>query len=461
MEYKIKKQDHLKVCILIVSFLTVMILLHLKIENFIFCFEGALIAMFFMCILLFSDDYLNPFIFFFIYSFLGYLDILFVVLKVRIVDSVYPISIYNKSLFIIILWFVFFTIGYYFFKKKRKRINAQKDKSENSIVKKNIDLNIEPNIALFLITFIVAFVIFKIYKSTSSIGGIINAFFNPNFKLFLEQNYLSMFMALCGIIPVLFLDKKKKVTSIISLVLVFILMSLTKRRALTLVYTLVPILTYYNYKIRKIRLKDLAILFIPLMIFVLIIGNIRGVNSGTSETVNNYFVENLSELTRQVEYGKNIPDLLYSMDTGAVEKQHFKYIFNGIITYVPRAIWKDKPMVESATIVTALVYHNSRHVAGHPVGPYGWAYLLFGYSGVIILGFFTGLIVSRFYKLILKKNNLFYYLIYSYSIVKMLEIVTPEAQFKVSFFILCLFGLAFASKILKKKKYNKGNSNEK
>ena len=441
---KINTNSILKLVLLLTIFVVSIIFFNRNISDFTFCFEASIIVCFFSGILIFSKDYMNPFIFFFIYSFLGFLDVILVVVGIRKVDFVYNFDIYNKTLFLMILWFISFSIGFF--------ISTKSKIKKKSKEKKQINLNINPNITLFFSIFVVLYVVYKIIKSTSSFGGIMSAFFNEDFKIFYDQNYLSMIMALCGIVPVLYLSKGKKKMAIITLILTFILMSLTKRRTLTLTYSLVPVATYYNYKVRKIRAKDLALVMVPLAAFVIFIGNIRGVSSGTSAESSNAMLNQLASLTRQVEYGKNVPDLVYGMDYSDVEQQGFKYMFNGIVTYIPRALWKNKPMVESSSIVTSLLYPNQENAAGHPVGPYGWSYLLFGYVGVIILGFLNGLIVQKFYRFILDKNNLFYYLVYSYSIVKMLEIFAPEAQFKISFFILCFLIFVFISKLLEKKK---------
>lgn len=444
-----KKNNLIKLLILVLGLAIVSLFLFSKTDNVQFTLESTLLFSFFGIIILFSKDYLNPFMFYLLFSFLGFLDIILVVIGIRQVSFNHSIGIYNKSLLLMIIWFIFFSLGYFIINAKKN--NKKELKKEKN---KEREFDIDSNVALFFGIVVVLLVIVKVFGSFSTAGGIYNAFFNPKFKIFSDQNYLSMFMALCGIIPVLFLKKGKTKSAIITMILVFLLMSLTKRRTLALVYSLVPFAVYYNYKVKKIKLKHLVFLLIPLSAYVLIIGEIRGVSEGTSNSVENKLVENVADITRQIEYGKNLPDLIYSIDTHKIEFQHFKYFFNGIITYIPRGVWPNKPLVESASIVSKLIYTKSTNVAGHPVGPYGWSYLLFGYLGVIILGFLNGIIVALFFNWIKCKDNLFCYLIYAYSILKMLEFFAPESQFKISFFIIVLFILAFMSKIYRDRWYN-------
>ena len=432
---KIKKRNIMKMLLIMLIDLVIAIYIYALKDNLLFAFQTTVLISFFLSIIAFSKDYMNPFIYFFIYSLLGFLDVVLVVLGARKVIPMYSIDVYNKTLLIMILWFLFFSIGFFIYGKIKYK-NIKKSDS----LKGEKEYTIQLNVIFTFVAIIVFFVLCKVFSFILSTGGIKAAFLSSS-KIFANQNYLSMLMALCGILPVLYLSKRNYKKTIISVVFVFVLMSLTKRRSLAIIYSLLPVVVYYNYKVKRIKINNLIICFIPIMCYVLFIGQIRGVSSGVSSTVDNALLKQLSQLTRQVEYGRNIPDLVNAIDNNKIEYQKFKYIMNGVLTYIPRSIWPNKPQVESAGIVSDLIY-DAENSAGHPVGPYGWGYLSFGYARVIVMAFLNGLIVSAFYKYVRKQDNTIGYLMYAYTIIKLLEIFTPEAQFKVSFFIILLFILA-------------------
>lgn len=434
---EISKTSIAKFVIIILLALIFFVFLQLKVERYIFSILASLILMFFCGILLYSKDYLNPFIFFFLYSFLGFLDVIFIATGLRSPRTIYSIDIYTKTLFIMLLWFVCFTIGYFLYTKFKK--------NDNNVKQSNFKLN---DVIMFMFLGIVlTIVIYKVASSVNSVGGLYNAFFDDNYQIFDDQNYLSMMMALCGIIPVVFLRRKNIIMAIISIIIVFLMISLTKRRSLALIYSLLPFLTYLNFCVKKIKLRYLLLSVVPVIAYILYIGSVRGVSSGSSNS-NNFIISSLCELTRQVEYGDNIPDVIYNIEIGKINFQYFNYTFTGIITYIPRAFWPNKPIVESSSIISSLIYVDSSNVAGHPVGPYGWAYFTFGYTGIVFMGLLTGIIASWLYNKVKTQKNLFYSLIYAYSIVKLLEIFTPEAQFKISFFIIFILFLSLVSSLI-------------
>jgi oligosaccharide repeat unit polymerase len=404
--------------------------------------EVSILFTFFAAILIFSKDYLNPFIMFFIYSFLGFLDIVFVLFDLRITRFTQSEAIYQQTLLIIILWFFSFSIGYFFISKVR--LKRESISSINIIGK--IDFNIKGTIVIIFA--IMGFVFFKLVSTASSVGGLFAAFSTEGYKIFEGQNYLSMIMAIIGVLPVIYLATNNKKKALFMTLFVLFFMSLTKRRSLALINSLLPILIYYNYKVKRIKIKYLLFMTIPIGIYILYIASMRGIAAGASDTISNGLLSNLVEITRQIQYGENIPDMIAALNSGNIVFQGFNYIFNGILTFIPRGIWKNKPLVESAAIVGQMVY--GANVAGHPVGPYGWAYFCFGYYGVVIFGVLNGVIVRRVFEWVKKKNSIFSYLLYSLIIVKLIEIFQPESQFKISFMVLVLVCLSFLSKFFKK-----------
>ncbi|MEC2306273.1 MULTISPECIES: O-antigen polymerase [Heyndrickxia] len=423
---------------LVISFVSILAFMIEKCKyGLIIDLEVTVLGTFFLGVLLFSKDYLNPFVIYYIYSFLGFLDIVFVIFDLRITRFIQTESIYQKTLFIMILWFFAFSLGYFIL----GRIQFSENKRRFIHLLDNFNLNIK--ITIWAIVILMFFVLFKLVLTASSVGGLLAAFTTTGYKVFEGQNYLSMLMALIGILPVLYLASGKRKSAVIATIIIFLCMSLTKRRSLALIYSLMPILTYYNYKVSRIKAKNFLLLLIPVSVYILYIASMRGIASGASQSISNSILGNVVEITRQVQYGENIPDMISAIDSGRIQLQGLNYVFNGILTFIPRGIWSDKPLVESAAIVGQLVY--GADVAGHPVGPYGWAYFCFGYIGVFVFGCINGLIVKKIFDWVKREDSLFSYLFYSLTIVKLLEIFAPESQFKILFLTIILIVLSVFS----------------
>ena len=143
-------------------------------------------------------------------------------------------------------------------------------------------------------------------------------------------------------------------------------------------------------------------------------------------------------LGKYIQYGENLPDLIYSIDNGNVKYQGFKYTFRGISGLVPRNFWKNKPDIDYSSITSKLVYGYDRGY-GQPVGQFGWAYLCFGYFGVILSGLITGVISKKIYDWMRKRNDAFSIGLYSLLIMQIINIFTPESQLKILLFMLFIF----------------------
>ena len=107
--------------------------------NLIFSVEVGIIMFYFSFIVLIYKDRFNPFLFLLISFGLGILDIIFVAFKIRNVQNYYSIHIYEKCLFIIILWLFGFTISYFGFGllKNNKKSKSLKGIINNMINKSN------------------------------------------------------------------------------------------------------------------------------------------------------------------------------------------------------------------------------------------------------------------------------------------------------------------------------------
>lgn len=413
--------------------------------TFIFCLETFILLAFFSIIAFCSKDRFNPFSFFLLSLFLGVLDIIFVVCDVRIVEYKYDIGIYEKSLWLIILWLLGFLIGYFI---KISKKNKKSFKTLRVIDNYMKDANV--NILLLLGLLIQIFIILIVCKTIIEVGGI-NAAIN-NFSVFRynNQGYLATILPLIAIVTIAFWEKGNKKLAIISMVINFILTTLTGRRGITINTVIIPVLVFYNYRIGKITNKQIIALGVPIVIFILFLGSMRNQQVTLGKT-NNNVLNVVASITNTIQYGQNVPDLLYSMKIGKVDFQGGKYLLNGILGMIPRSIWNEKPESDHSLITSRLVYYEDI-TYGKPVGAFGFSYLCFGYIGVIFSGIITGKVTSIIYNWIRKNKSAITILIYSITIQNFIAITNPEAQVKIITLMFVLIVLGILSNLNQKKK---------
>lgn len=420
--------------------------------TFLFFLETFILLSFFSIITFCSKDRFNPFSFFLLSLFLGVLDIIFVLIDVRIVENKYDISIYEKSLLIIIVWLFGFVIGYF--------IKINKDNKKSLKILNVIDRymrNANVNILLILGLLIQLWIMMIICKTIIEVGGI-NAAMN-DFSVFRHNNqgYLATILPLISIVTIAFFEKGNKKLAIISMIINFSLITFTGRRGVTINTVIIPVLVFYNYRIKKISNKQIAMIAMPLVIFILLLGNVRNQQVNLREE-NNQILNIAASITNTIQYGQNIPDLLYSMKIGRVSFQGGKYLLNGILGMVPRSLWKDKPEVDHSLITSRLVYYKEI-TYGKPVGAFGFAYLCFGYVGVIFSGIITGKATSIIYNWIKKNKSAITILIYSITIQSFIVITNPESQVKIITLAFVLIALGIFSNLNQKRKDKRSEQN--
>ena len=401
-------------------------------NRIILSIEMFCLSIYFIFIIYFTKDLFNPSIFFFVNIFLGIMDIYFVAIKFRTVAFYHSIEIYEKSLFLILIWLLTFSCGYKILNRKFL-INEKKKIDEYKNHKFNYSLIY---ISLLFLTFLLVKVILTIKKS----GTI-----SMDLSFFDGQGFMVAMFPLCGFIPICFLEEKKKKCAILSTIVIFLTISLSGRRYVAIITTVFPLLVYYHYKIKKIEVKNLILLAIPIIIFVIIVGHIRLQNSHQVYS-ENPLLNTMITLGKYIQYGQNLPDLVYTIDSKKIEYQGFTYIFRGVIGLIPRSIWVNKPEVDYSNITSQLVYGIDKGY-GEPVGQFGWAYLCFGYFGVIFSGFLTGFIAKLFYKWMREKNNAYSIAVYSLLIMQVINIFTPDSQMKIILFILFILFVSFFNSI--------------
>lgn len=437
---KIKKDSIIKITISIILAFVLASIFFLKAKNatIVFFVEVFILLVFFNVIIFDAKDRFNPFSFFLLTLFLGVMDIIFVVDNIRIVVNKYDISIYEKSLFIIILWLFGFLLGYFIKFYKKNKMSLKISKTVNRYIEK-ADIN-----KLLLIGLAIqSLLILVIIKTIVEVGGIKMAINDFSVFRYKNQGYLASILPLISIVTIAFLERKNKKLAIISMIINFALITLTGRRGIAINTVIIPVLVFYNYRVKKINNKTIFIIGIPIIAFILIIGNLRNQNVSLNNK-NSSILNIAASITNTIQYGQNIPDLLYSIETKKVEFQGGKYLLNGVLGMIPRAVWNNKPEIDHSLITSKLVYYSDISY-GKPVGAFGFAYLCFGYIGVIISGIITGKATSMLYNWLKNNKNTIVILIYAITVQSVLVITNPEAQVKIITLTITLIILSILS----------------
>ncbi|MDN4523949.1 O-antigen polymerase [Fictibacillus fluitans] len=394
-------------------------------------FLVSIIAVFFCSILMYSKNFFNPFIFFFIFSFLGFIDVTLVAAGVRNSLTLVPDYVYTKTLLIMLIWFLTFSVGYGFVFK----ISLKKEFSNKANSIQGADIN--PQIIFLMCGFIFAYSITSTLKTSIKLGGLIQGMSGGG-GAFADQGYLLALLGFAGCLPVMTLYRGKKFQAILYALMVFIGIIMTGRRSMAILTAFIPFLIYWNAKVKRIKLSQIAIIAIPLLFIILFIGAIRTAeNPNFSQTnTDNFYLSQLSILARYNGYGDNIPALVYKLDSGELNFQGYKYAVTGLEYFIPRSLWPNKPKVHSAEIVSNNVFFIGD--TGRPTGPYGWAYFNLGFLGVILSGLFTGIIAGNFYRIVQRKKSVILLCMYGLLILPVLEVFQPESQMKIVLFAVTI-----------------------
>lgn len=412
--------------------------------SFILSIEIFIISFCFICIFFIYKDRFNVFTFLLINSLLGVLDIIFVALKIRMVQNYHSIHIYEKALFMIILWFLTFIVTYKILSKKGLGI-----KFTNTINKIFNYTNIK--MLIIIVGAIYLFVVYKVLMTIIQIGDISLAMENSTIFRYNNQGYLATLISLTAILPICFLEINKNKMAYFSLGIMMVILFLTGRRGLIINSLIIPILVYYNYRKKTITNKQLIMIGIPVMAIVLVLGGARGQAAKTSSS--NDLVETLTNLTVSSQMGENLPDLIYAIDSNIVEKQYFKYLDRGFIGLIPRAIWNNKPeLIDHSMIVGKLIYNNSTY--GRPVGSFGFAYFCFGFFGIIAFAIITSIVAKKFYYWMIENKNCISIFMYAILINYILNIAKPESVMNIIAIFLILIFTSLCAKAFKNNKLN-------
>lgn len=374
--------------ILCVSFFLVYINLNEKYNQSIFISNFILLILisFFM---VFGDKYnysINKLFYLYSYFFLGIAPILQYSYKINFWTNKDILEKeYLKLNIVLIISLMFYQILYYLFsKRKNNKLENYFLKNfslKNKKLKKSL-LIILPLIVLFLTLYRLNF-------------NFILLFFNTNLKSSMSKysqinnliydNFIAIIPFLCLVIFKILKIKNKIIE--IYLLIIFLLVNFPtalSRYAVARVY--IPIIILYSKILRKYFMLNFTIIFGLLYLFPFL---------------------------NQFRYFKSFKSIKFNLDFGMFLEGHFdsyqnflrvineniitngKQLLGVILFWVPRSIWKEKPIGSGAFLAKKanLIYSNIA------MNYFGEGYINFGYIGIILFIIFIAYINAKFDKL--------------------------------------------------------------
>lgn len=242
-------------------------------------------------------------------------------------------------------------------------------------------------------------------------------------------------LILISVVLLIFVTSQSKYTKFLSfrnvscLLLGFVLLvSLGGRNpVIRLFWFVVLMINYYKVKIRPFSLKTIMIIVVPILLFGIFYGQVRSLENPLD--FRNYDKDFLTETFGSA--GKTL--VLY---TGGLERKllatayagkHDKWFgatYRDILTApIPRTMFPEKPPVDDGMYIYSIALGRNvsppmpvkdLSTSSWPVG--NWMGLLnWGFPGLVILSFLSGLIMKASYKAFIATNkNLFLFFVYSY-----------------------------------------------
>ena len=172
------------------------------------------------------------------------------------------------------------------------------------------------------------------------------------------------------------------------LVLGTLLAILTRSRG-QVIYLLFVALIARNYRVRRLTVLHLAIVFILVLAISFSIAQFRG-RKDFSVTRDNMY-ESFGGLF--TEYQATAA-LLSEYETQRLGHFHGRLIFEDLVmSLIPRRIWREKPELYGGVLLTNILVPNRQDGFYYTVGPFGTAFADFGYLGVMLAMLFAGLLL--------------------------------------------------------------------
>lgn len=318
---------------------------------------------------------------------------------------------------------------------------------------------------LLLIIYLLGFLaqVIYIYKS----GGLYQILYNLQGKDFAKGSGYLMSLQILMVISLACLIAKKRKINFITIIglLIYCLPILIFRKRSPILEAVIVLLMIYHYTIHKFKLRDfislksIIILFI-IILFIVTMPLLRRINVLLSIKSIKAFIElgieNILNIFYELSYTAR--DAFIYEHFNISNEYHGSRIINLIFSPIPSRLWNDKPIVDDGMYLCNYVYgfyikppsSDLPIINSYPFSTQGSLYAGWGLLGVIIGHFLLGLIYYHAYHELIKKNCIYYILIYQliiyqleFSVLSIVQTLTPL----VIYFIL--FKLFLRMKIIK------------
>lgn len=342
--------------------------------------------------------------------------------------------VYSYSLLVIIVWFLFFYVGYYFGGK------IDINKRSKQFINKELTFK-NPKLIGIVLFFISALSFIYLQYTVGGIGLMIENMVNRR-EMYSGLAYITNLILLGGLSSIFLLIAGYRKTSLVILLISSLFMLLQGGRSGFIFGIIIPYIIIYNFFIKKIRLKYLIILTPIVLLAYEALGNLRlhgklGINSS-----------GIFNLIIKSANSREVADILPSL-IGALHDNYLQYglgkpFLNIIYAPIPRSFWSDKPIIDDAGYIGYKLMGEGYW--GLPMGPYGWAYYNFSWIGVILFSIITGFLVGKIAMSLKNKNNLFMLILYSQIFLSIFEVFQTSSQISIIKSILILVFIYYFDK---------------
>ena len=297
------------------------------------------------------------------------------------------------------LSYVSFSIGFFVKKKKGAAILNRFIKKFNIANVPKVTLNLH-----IYIMVLIAILLF-VYLAEKSGLGLSSWLLDPRrgYIHHIQHRGLGhLYMGSMAIFSFVFLFilffKVKKVTHLILATIVFVLIFFFYGRKYTIIFAIFEGIVYYNFFIRKIKLRWAPVIFgffVVVFSFVFSLYSTQNVKASLTKRI-----------LRYADYYNNARMFFRDFDE-EFEYAYGKEYLSGLWSYVPRVVYPNKPYSYGKVKYVTEKYYPGAGESGHTPETCGPVedYLNFGVIGVIVIGFTRGYFTSLFYRYFLKYRN--------------------------------------------------------
>lgn len=290
------------------------------------------------------------------------------------------------ALLIWTVWYIFLYFGYFLGSKTKSRkitlFSCFTYKVNNAVVIGTL---------LLLVSFL-SFVF--VISMNGGLTGMLEAMANRR-EVYSGLGYLRYLVQLGAIAAILFLIRGYRKTSVLIIIINFVMVAMFGGRGAAL-KVILSFLIFYHYCFKKFNIFQLSIVGLFGLLFNTVWGAVRKAGEASALFHNAFqFKDLILAAGRSTSTADNLGSLVGAIKLDILDYQVGKNFINILYAPIPRGFWEEKPIIDESGVVGFELMGNDYW--GLPVGPYGWAYFNFSWFGVVILGLVTGLIVQKVY----------------------------------------------------------------